>query len=885
MAGEIEQLIQDVRELSEFMRRFTGTVIDAEEALAKAIGREVKDIERNTAAVDDNTAAVKRATQAKREEWKEARETANKGKYRQREIEDEIKTRARARTSTRDLIESFQGQITTSGILKDQFEKLIDSKTRYGAGVIVASEALQGLAKATAQMASALYKGERGASVTAKAMTEFAKPLTELGGILSAIFTALSFAAPALRGLRLLGLGLGAVTAAVSATTKYQELAAEQTDKLFKSFNELSRGGVNLTGGFEQVLTMAQTLGLTVAELEEFNKLLTSNTQSLQLFGGTAARGADRFANAAGTLVKEFGRELELMGVTATEQREMAMAYMSIQARTGQLMNKSVGQLATESAKYIKELDMLAEMTGTTRKQQQEAQEAALAETRFRAAMIDAEQRGDQEELNRLKIFQRAAAVARSAGDIRGFTGLLQEGAGRGALATPEATAAAQTYRLQELLARNPNPTDVEIQQHLAESVGLQQRQLSGINALTDNIDVIQTGIVGPDVLRRQALAIAEAAKTAGFGEGPQAVEEFLKTEQGQRAKATVAQQTMVDASRTQQNAAMLMDGVVARFNDSTKTMEKASKAFAEAVALMPGAKIAGGAYATGAPATGGTAAGGAPAGRGLFSRTTPMAPPGAGAGGGVAARNVPRGADLFSFGGGISGNQENFDQLDPAFRDRLVAMATEYYQRTGKKLPFGSGFRSKEANAQVGGVGSSLHLQGRAVDLTSAAVEELKSMGLLDLYGLKQSSKDAWHLSESGFRTGGIAAGPASGYEALLHGIEAVVPLPDGKTIPVSIKNIGSMLGDFAQNFRFNNNMIPEIRNVLAEEMGTIAGASGSVDAVVDRMGEQFRQVMSEFANVQNQSGGIAPLLQELVTLQRGLNNTSERMLQVAQN
>jgi|SaaInlV_125m_DNA_1040241.scaffolds.fasta_scaffold32528_1 phage-related protein len=42
---------------------------------------------------------------------------------------------------------------------------------------------------------------------------------------------------------------------------------------------------------------------------------------------------------------------------------------------------------------------------------------------------------------------------------------------------------------------------------------------------------------------------------------------------------------------------------------------------------------------------------------------------------------------------------------------------------------------------------------------------------------------------SMMGFSDGGVASGPKSGYPVALHGTEAVVPLPDGRTIPVSIK------------------------------------------------------------------------------------------------
>jgi hypothetical protein len=42
------------------------------------------------------------------------------------------------------------------------------------------------------------------------------------------------------------------------------------------------------------------------------------------------------------------------------------------------------------------------------------------------------------------------------------------------------------------------------------------------------------------------------------------------------------------------------------------------------------------------------------------------------------------------------------------------------------------------------------------------------------------------------GMATGGIASGPSSGYPALLHGTEAVVPLSGGRSIPVELKNGG---------------------------------------------------------------------------------------------
>jgi hypothetical protein len=124
--------------------------------------------------------------------------------------------------------------------------------------------------------------------------------------------------------------------------------------------------------------------------------------------------------------------------------------------------------------------------------------------------------------------------------------------------------------------------------------------------------------------------------------------------------------------------------------------------------------------------------------------------------------------------------------------------MAKEYQGLTGKTIGFSSGARNPLENQRVGGVGSSLHLEGKAVDLSSDSVAELAKLGLLDKYGFKQNRRSPWHISDTGYRDGGIAIGPKSGYEVLLHGTEAVVPLPDGKNIPVKLDQAdGALTGN----------------------------------------------------------------------------------------
>jgi hypothetical protein len=51
------------------------------------------------------------------------------------------------------------------------------------------------------------------------------------------------------------------------------------------------------------------------------------------------------------------------------------------------------------------------------------------------------------------------------------------------------------------------------------------------------------------------------------------------------------------------------------------------------------------------------------------------------------------------------------------------------------------------------------------------------------------------------GFSQGGVARGPESGYPVTLHGTEAIVPLPDGQSIPVTIKGMGGGGGSTTYN------------------------------------------------------------------------------------
>lgn len=78
------------------------------------------------------------------------------------------------------------------------------------------------------------------------------------------------------------------------------------------------------------------------------------------------------------------------------------------------------------------------------------------------------------------------------------------------------------------------------------------------------------------------------------------------------------------------------------------------------------------------------------------------------------------------------------------------------------------------------------------APDVGRAIVNQLKSMGFttaIDEYNNPSAKSTAGHFHAAiQAADGGVFTGPKQGYPAELHGTEAVVPLPDGKAIPVKL-------------------------------------------------------------------------------------------------
>ena len=590
---KLEATKRTQRQEDEAVKKFANAV----ERTAKNLDNENKEREAATAALEKEIKAREEAirrsnlSQQGREQedkdraLKKAKDNAAQSN---RDAKTKIEESRQSKNSSRELFDSLSSTGGSAEVLKNKFLDLGGDSLKAQSGLQLFSAGLSGTAKSLTTFATGLINGERGAQLSAKALGDFANPLLDAAKVISGVLAALSFIPGPIgfmsRGARIAGaslLGLG--SAAGKATLKLNELGAKQLDTLVKSFNDASGAGVSLAGGLEGTLDLMHTLNMTTADAAQFQEMLGKNTKQLALLGGTAGVGAKRFAEVSGALVKsKLGETFEIMGITQQEQREAALLYMSIQARTGQMQLKNTDQLIEESGKFVEELDKAAQLTGTTRKEQQEQREAALAETRYRAAVISARNRGDKAEMEYLERVGKVAGILRDLGDQEGFIGALQGGASKGALVTPQAIAAEQTYRISELLAK-PNATTAQMLQHLGEQGKLNQLAYADTNVLVDKISMLQTDIIGIDNVVLRTLNAAEEARKAGYT-GPDAIDKYIEAEGKKRRQPGGDMALMTSAGRAQQAAAQIMEQGIATFNVAANLNDAASKTFAKAV-------------------------------------------------------------------------------------------------------------------------------------------------------------------------------------------------------------------------------------------------------------------------------------------------------------
>ena len=161
------------------------------------------------------------------------------------------------------------------------------------------------------------------------------------------------------------------------------QAAAAATEKLVNATQNASNSGATFGGSVMEMSHAASRAGMTI---NEYGNFVRKSGEAFRLLGGDVETGRKRFDSLSKDLRKSgFMRELNNMGFTSLQVNESMARYTTILGRTNKLQGMSTKDLTKASANYMKEIDLLAKVTGEERSAVEERAQQLLADGQFQA--------------------------------------------------------------------------------------------------------------------------------------------------------------------------------------------------------------------------------------------------------------------------------------------------------------------------------------------------------------------------------------------------------------------------------------------------------------------------------------------------------------------
>ena len=335
---DIRDLTENIDDLNDAFRGLNTTLADSLQQLGVTITRDTKAIAENTEQVNKNTKAQAGSTRE-----------AN------RKAQQELDAARHART--------------LSGRLEELGGTSISTQKKY----IIMGNAVSNTGNALSTLGSGAF--------------DFAKGLAQGNvsfGSLNGLIDSLGKSVGNLAGeIPFIG---GILRFFIEKTAEVAKLLNTQLEIAVNTFQEVSNAGGLSAQGMSGLLQQFQESGMT---LDGFKKAIVNNSQALAIFGGTVGTGAERLSEITRIIntTAELGDELRALGFKADEFGEAAARFVGIQTRLGFTQGRSNQELARSTAAYLRELDLIAKITGQTREESQKRLEAMLVENRFAAEL------------------------------------------------------------------------------------------------------------------------------------------------------------------------------------------------------------------------------------------------------------------------------------------------------------------------------------------------------------------------------------------------------------------------------------------------------------------------------------------------------------------
>lgn len=238
------------------------------------------------------------------------------------------------------------------------------------------------LIRGSLDYAKNLLEGMDGIRAATELAANRAKATGEGISLVGSMLTGATGLASMLPPVRLLRLGFIALTAVLGPLLekfgeKASELAQEgirllggQLEQTRNSFQKLTSTGVTFANGMGEMRAQAGRAGL---RLKDFEEAIGSSTESLSSMGMGMAQATKRIGGISGELRKSnLGKELYNLGFGFKEQAELAAQTAANLNASGRLRSMSDAEVAKATAQYGKDLKVLQGITGEDAKKKME---------------------------------------------------------------------------------------------------------------------------------------------------------------------------------------------------------------------------------------------------------------------------------------------------------------------------------------------------------------------------------------------------------------------------------------------------------------------------------------------------------------------------------
>ena len=170
--------------------------------------------------------------------------------------------------------------------------------------------------------------------------------------------------------------------------------------------------------------------------------------------------------------------------------------------------------------------------------------------------------------------------------------------------------------------------------------------------------------------------------------------------------------------------------------------------------------------------------------------------------------------------GADISKDSQNWEKMSGG--EKFVSGTARAVETIGTIIPFADGLIDRARKERIAGETEYLNKGDRET----------------------RKKELSWANPASWFAKGGVAEGPKTGFPAMLHGTEAVVPLPDGKSLPVNL-DMGTGFFDSFQS------SIQQVSGALDEKVNSVMKQNPVIDELYKKvsgaLGDTANSVMTQ--------------------------------------